>query len=430
MAVNTLLIIWGLWPVPSAVTPSRKRTALSILALLGLRVLFSALSDLLTLGWLRHTVKLMAALPFLMLWKGLGFVRALHAFFYLWLSFTAADNVFATPTLTGIIGGVFPFTESSQLNYVLGTVLATLLHFAIITAVTRLVSMRDIPQVGARRMLLIGFIIICELYITYTLRTLEDVHLPQLTVYLSVLQLFILGGLIVFEKYLASSARAHRMELEQVVGEARLSAAQARLASEGEMRQLHHDIKNHLLAVMRLKDHPEGIERYISGLLERFSSYESLPRTGNAILDGLLADKAADAGAGISFRTHLNMSRCTYLDGIDVCTIFGNALDNAIEACRQLDTGAVIELTDRVAGGYNIVTISNPYNGVLTRSGGDIVTSKPDAAAHGYGLAGIRRTMEKYGGEMTADTDDKDIFRLHLFFPVKLSSNGKDSAGR
>lgn len=82
----------------------------------------------------------------------------------------------------------------------------------------------------------------------------------------------------------------------------------------------------------------------------------------------------------------------------DLCALFANALDNAIEACAALDAGSrQIELSARAAKGILAVEVRNPFGGQL--SGGLPKTTKQDAANHGYGLRSIQE-IAKYGGSM------------------------------
>ena len=102
-----------------------------------------------------------------------------------------------------------------------------------------------------------------------------------------------------------------------------------------------------------------------------------------------------------------------YLDAL-----FGNLTDNAIEAVKDLPVEKrTISLSIREVRGFLSVNIHNLYEGSLAFENGLPVTTKADAANHGYGMKSVRMICLKYGGEMTVKADG-GAFNLNLIFPV------------
>ena len=143
-------------------------------------------------------------------------------------------------------------------------------------------------------------------------------------------------------------------------------------------------------------------------------------KTGNYILDALLSDKssiAKEKNIVIKFDGHINNIN---LDSEDLCIIFGNALDNAIEACSQLKTSSNKEINITIRSLNNLLNISitNPISDKPIIINNLIKTTKENRKEHGFGLLSIKKTVEKYNGFTTIDCSDH-IFNLTIDLPIK-----------
>lgn len=101
------------------------------------------------------------------------------------------------------------------------------------------------------------------------------------------------------------------------------------------------------------------------------------------------------------------------VEPLDLCSLFCNLLDNAIEACRRNRTlPGVISVKADISGGYLIVKTENPCetpSPVSASSLGWLRTSKENPAEHGYGLKLIERIAEKYHGRMTIAREEQQV---------------------
>ena len=78
------------------------------------------------------------------------------------------------------------------------------------------------------------------------------------------------------------------------------------------------------------------------------------------------------------------------------------------------------------ARGILTVTITNTYNGVLKKENGEIITTKDTPRGHGVGLASIRKTVEKYDGEMQIRyTPEEFKVKVLLYLPVREEKTDK-----
>ena len=105
------------------------------------------------------------------------------------------------------------------------------------------------------------------------------------------------------------------------------------------------------------------------------------------------------------------------IEPTDLCVIFGNALDNAIEACQKIDLSTKKEINIQVKH-FNHLICFNISNPVLTPpeiNNNFITTTKSDHINHGMGLYSIKKSVEKYNGCLLIECTD-NIFILTITF--------------
>ena len=108
-----------------------------------------------------------------------------------------------------------------------------------------------------------------------------------------------------------------------------------------------------------------------------------------------------------------------FLDTMDICSIFGNAIDNAIEYEHRIEDSdcRLIKITIRTQNRFLLIRIENYCPETIWISNGVIATSKTDKQMHGYGIISIRKAVEKYEGSLTLDQDG-EWFVLTALIPV------------
>ncbi len=169
-----------------------------------------------------------------------------------------------------------------------------------------------------------------------------------------------------------------------------------------ETRRIRHDMKNHLLMLSQLAENGdlERIKKYINGLSEEMQSTASELHTGNDTADAIVNAKYAQAERlGIKIEINGMLPSHLNVEAIDICTIFANALDNAIEGipsdCPEESRIIAINITRR--NSMNMITFRNP-----ARVNSSVIsgTSKDDKVNHGFGIENMKRATQKYNGEL------------------------------
>lgn len=111
-----------------------------------------------------------------------------------------------------------------------------------------------------------------------------------------------------------------------------------------QMRTMRHDYKNHLQVMKAYLDLGEydKLSDYISHLNQEVSDIDTVIKTGNVMLDAILNSKISIARTkNIEVNTKVLLPPTLSISDYDLCTILGNLLDNAIEACAEQSDGQV-----------------------------------------------------------------------------------------
>ncbi len=185
---------------------------------------------------------------------------------------------------------------------------------------------------------------------------------------------------------------------------------QYKLAQE-ETRRFRHDIRNNLLCMneMLRTGRTEEATEYLHSLIDMSDTLSVKYVSGDEILDCIIAAKAGVMEQkGIAFQLDGVLAGGLPWKPIDVCSVFANALDNAIEACEQLaEEQRRITMQLKAMPRFWFVRIENPVaedvdvSRLFHEKGG--YTSKSNTGQHGIGTFNMKRTVEAYGGVLKAE---------------------------
>ena len=179
-----------------------------------------------------------------------------------------------------------------------------------------------------------------------------------------------------------------------------------------EIRGMKHDMKNTLAVIGQLSmEEKDELQEYLADLNQTFERLDMRFRTGNTVADTLLNMKYHEAVRlvpDLEMDTdRLGFPQDLKIHSYDIGIILGNAVDNAVRACRKLkekepEAEAFIRFVSMQKGNLLVLKGENSFDGKLVRSPlvEFPVTDKPDKENHGMGLANIKNTVEKYHGTM------------------------------
>lgn len=192
--------------------------------------------------------------------------------------------------------------------------------------------------------------------------------------------------------------------------------------SVDELRAYRHDMKNHMLCIDILLQEGsiEEAKQYINSLSTIFQSQRKMDYEDNYILSALLNEKISKAQTmNVNITQKISIHRKLNIENRDWCTIFGNALDNALEALEKVEESKR-NLEILITNHNNIlsVKISNSMIGELKPQGKSFQTTKSDQYLHGLGLNNMRKAIEKYHGDMKIDIIQKQFVLTFILFDI------------
>lgn len=180
-----------------------------------------------------------------------------------------------------------------------------------------------------------------------------------------------------------------------------------------------HDLKHQLNLILSEHDSFKR-ENYVSKMRESINNLDVRMDTGNAVLDTILTQKNQYClQNNINFTSMANGELVSGIDAMDLSSLVGNALDNAIEYVEKLDDTDRRLITFKLTNKGNIVIlrVENYFIDTLSPFEELPQTSKNDKESHGYGLKSIKHVAEKYNGNMSISVKD-NWFTLNILIPM------------
>lgn len=190
-----------------------------------------------------------------------------------------------------------------------------------------------------------------------------------------------------------------------------------------ETRAIKHDMHNHMLIIKGLAQQGQlhKLEQYIGEMEQTTERLGCMVHTGNSIVDAILNDKLQIAKEkNIQMEYEVRLGSQLTLDDMDLCIIFANSLDNAIEACERVEDNRVkrIQMKAVCDRGYFFYNIKNTANGrVEVDQKKEIPTNKKDSINHGFGLANIKKSVQKNNGNINILSKEEEFY-LEIDIPI------------
>lgn len=215
-----------------------------------------------------------------------------------------------------------------------------------------------------------------------------------------------------------ASQRAEDEKLEQLIRE-QYHTLRQREEADQEVRRMYHDLKHQVLGLVSLSNSSQATEM-ADDILRQLGRYEYITYSDNPVLNAILNEKAAWAEkTGVSFQAFIDVRQIDSLHSADLCSIFGNVLDNAIEAAVEVPDPEKKTVTIKAMsqGGFFVVKVSNYFSHPLKKAGERYETTKT-APGHGIGLSSVRHCVKRYGGTVKTEVI-QDQFVVTIVIPEK-----------
>ena len=193
----------------------------------------------------------------------------------------------------------------------------------------------------------------------------------------------------------------------------------------------YHDLKHQIVGLKAEMD-PEKRMQTLAEMESQLEEYKPERQTGNPVLDAILSGKEAQIRSlGIAFTCVADGSLIAPMHVVDICTIFGNALENSIECEATVQDGSRrwIHMLVTEKKGFVYTEISNYCEGKIEMKDGMPLSTKKDHKMHGYGVRSMRYAAQKYGGSVIYENEDEQ-FTVKILIPKPISQNAKHITGR
>ena len=226
---------------------------------------------------------------------------------------------------------------------------------------------------------------------------------------------------IVYLIYKISKANQYKNDLRLARQQSNMQLAVYReLSDKYHMsRAVAHDVREHIKALEGLIDnnYVESAMQYTKLLNKELDKLTPEFKVSNQILSIIINNKLAQAEKlNIDLILDIEDLSIDFISDLDITSIFANILDNAFEACSELEEkDRIMKLTIHKINSFLVVNISNKYKKVRQDSDGKFLTTKEDH--EGFGLSNVKRAVERYDGVFNVETD-QGLFVVKITIPM------------
>jgi hypothetical protein len=197
----------------------------------------------------------------------------------------------------------------------------------------------------------------------------------------------------------------HKAELEECdkkLLQLKINSLEAQYKEMLKSRKVVHDMKNHLLALKKYSQEQDwiGLNDYLNELSEDMLDYNYQIWTGNRMLDMILNEKLKEAkDKKIDMQISTEVFTTLPFTDREIISLFGNLLDNAIEACERItDKNTWIHIKMKKKNQLLYFEIKNTTEHTVQPVPGKFISTKTNGTLHGYGMKNIMDVVEKYRG--------------------------------
>lgn len=177
-----------------------------------------------------------------------------------------------------------------------------------------------------------------------------------------------------------------------------------------------HDLRH---IVNNMSAQRQSVQQEIASIEKTVGRYDSIVHTGNEVCDLILTEKSLQCmQKDICIFCMVDGAALHFVDEISLFSLFGNAIENAIQYVEKFDDPEkrFISLNVHKKDNMVVIMVENIYEGGGEFQNGLPLTDKQNKNYHGFGMKSMQKIAEKYEGELSVTTED-GIFRLTIILP-------------
>lgn len=324
------------------------------------------------------------------------------------------------------------YAESSHFHVMVAYVIFSKMIFLTIIYVFMhfMKGQREDNQQHDHSALLLVFIPLTSVFIILTFLTINNTYTlsPSLIVIITLdaVLLLVINLLVFGINQYNHKKNTEFTEMQLLLQkEANLAEYYQMLFSQSENQSiLIHDIKKHLQSINLLNDKKEydKIDAYIRQLMLSSDLKETARLCDHEMLNTILCRyKRQCDSSQISFHVDIRHGTVDFIADSDLTSLFGNLLDNAVEAaCNIPESFIEINAVKRAKTSFTVITVINSSRkNPFTSPRGILTTNKPDKYKHGFGIKSIKKTVCKYHGDIQMYYNN-DSLTFHTIITLKM----------
>lgn len=238
---------------------------------------------------------------------------------------------------------------------------------------------------------------------------------------IAIMTLYILGIIATFYviKEIALGAKADSLNKQLVMQMEHYTDIEE---NKDITKKILHDMKNHLGVINSFlyEENIEDARNYLGKVTESISSMSLHTFCENKVVNSILNNKHKKfIDLDINVNMNIYVPEKLNISQTDLCSIFSNTIDNAIEACSKIQdkNSRFINIKSNTDKGYFVYEVENSKINQIKVNGLRFITNKKNNLIHGYGVDIIRTVISKYNGDMDTEYTD-NTFKIILF--IKL----------
>ncbi len=185
-----------------------------------------------------------------------------------------------------------------------------------------------------------------------------------------------------------------------------------------QVRGWRHDYRNHInnMKIQLSQENYDGLSDYLNELADDLDTVDTVIKTGNVMADAILNSKLNIAEKmNVQLNVKANVPEALPMSDVELCSLLGNMLDNAVEACGTLpEEERFMRVYIGKLKGQLYLSVQNSAGKVRKEKGSYLSTKEGE---HGYGLFRIDRVAKKYGGYVNRQNEE-GIFATEIMIPL------------
>ncbi len=186
-----------------------------------------------------------------------------------------------------------------------------------------------------------------------------------------------------------------------------------------QVRGWRHDYRNHInnMKIQLSQENYDGLSDYLNELADDLDTVDTVIKTGNVMADAILNSKLNVAEKmNVQLNVKANIPEMLPMSDVELCSVLGNMLDNAVEACGTLpEEERFMRVYIGKLKGQLYLSVQNSAGKVRKEKGSYLSTKEGE---HGYGLFRIDRVAKKYGGYVNRQNEE-GVFATELMIPLQ-----------